>query len=82
MGAAYLCAIAGIANDHTDRNTTAYIQSWISRLEENNRLIIQAAANAQKAVDLIVGTTFEGEITEATREAVASGSSSVEPFAA
>ena len=82
MGAAYLCAIAGIANDHTDRNTTAYIQSWISRLEENNRLIIQAAANAQKAVDLIVGTTFEEEITEATREAVASGSSSVEPFAA
>lgn len=27
MGAAFLCAIAGIANEHTDRNTTAYIQN-------------------------------------------------------
>jgi len=27
MGAAFLCAIAGIANEHTDRNTTAYLQS-------------------------------------------------------
>lgn len=49
MGVTYLCAIAGIANEHTDRNTTAYIQSWISRLEEDNQLIPQAAANAQKA---------------------------------
>jgi antirestriction protein ArdC len=32
MGAAYLCAVAGIANEHTDRNTTAYIQSWIAAL--------------------------------------------------
>jgi antirestriction protein ArdC len=65
MAAAYLCAIAGIGNEHTDCNTMAYIQSWISRLEEDNRLIVQAAA-AQKAIDLIVGTTFEEEITEET----------------
>jgi antirestriction protein ArdC len=78
MGAAYLCAIAGIGNEHTDRNTTAYIQSWVSRLEEDNRLIVQAAANAQKAIDLIVGTTFEEEITEETGEAVAGGFPSVE----
>ena len=61
MGAAFLCAIAGIANEHTDRNTTAYIQNWIAKLEEDNRLIIHAAANAQRAVDLILGTTFEEE---------------------
>jgi len=35
MGAAFLCAIAGIANEHTDRNTTAYIQNWIEKLEED-----------------------------------------------
>lgn len=51
MGAAFLCAIAGIANEHTDRNTTAYIQNWIEKLEEDNRLIVHAAANAQRAVD-------------------------------
>jgi antirestriction protein ArdC len=44
MGAAFLCAIAGIANEHTDRNTTAYIQNWIAKLEEDNRLIVCAAA--------------------------------------
>jgi antirestriction protein ArdC len=59
MGAAFLCAIAGIANEHTDRNTTAYIQNWISKLEEDNRLIVHAAANAQRAADCILGETFE-----------------------
>lgn len=61
MGAAFLSAIAGIANEHTDRNTTAYIQNWIAKLEEDNRLIVHAAANAQRAVDLILGSTFEEE---------------------
>ena len=61
MGAAFLGAIAGIANEHTDRNTTAYIQNWISKLEEDNRLIVHAAANAQRAVDMILGSTFEEE---------------------
>jgi len=67
MGAAFLCAIAGIANEHTDRNTTAYIQNWIAKLEEDNRLIVQAAANAQRAVDCILGNAFEEE-KEATEE--------------
>jgi antirestriction protein ArdC len=40
---------------------TAYIQNWIAKLEEDNRLIVHAAANAQRAVDLILGTTFEQE---------------------
>jgi antirestriction protein ArdC len=79
MGAAFLCAISGIANEHTDRNTTAYLQSWISKLEEDNRLIVHAAANAQRAVDAIVGTTFEDEAesTEESGEEVAAGGSDV-----
>ena len=58
-----------------DRNTTAYLQSWIAKLEEDNRLIVHAAANAQRAVDSILGTTFEEEVesTEDTGEAVAGG---------
>src|ERR1700689_971648 len=64
MGAAFLCAIAEIANEHTDRNTTAYIQNWISKLEEDNRLMVHAAANAQKAVDSILGSTFTEEAEE------------------
>lgn len=59
MGAAFLCAVAGIANEHTDGNTIAYIQNWISKLEEDNRLVIYAAANAQRAADCILGESFE-----------------------
>jgi antirestriction protein ArdC len=60
-GSAFLCAIAGIGNDRTYRNTTAYIQNWISRLEQDNRLIVTAAAAAQKAVDLITGYTYTAD---------------------
>ena len=60
-GAAFLCAIAGIENTHTERNTTAYLQNWIKQLEGDNRLIVQAAAAAQKAVDLITEQTREEE---------------------
>ena len=60
-GAAFLCTIAGIGNDRTERNTTAYIQNWIARLEQDNRLIVTAAAAAQKAVDLITGYTYTSE---------------------
>lgn len=63
-GAAFLCAIADIATKHTEHNTAAYIQNWISKLEQDNRLIVQAAASAQRAVDLITGHGFEGENTE------------------
>lgn len=75
MGAAFLCAIAEIANEHTDRDTTAYIQSWISKLEEDNRLIVHAAANAQRAVDLILGSRIEeeNETTENAGDAAGSG---------
>ncbi|HEY2473001.1 MAG TPA: zincin-like metallopeptidase domain-containing protein [Terracidiphilus sp.] len=68
MGAAFLCAITDIANEHTDRNTTAYIQNWIEKLEEDNRLIVHTAANAQRAVDCILGSTFEEE-SETAEEA-------------
>ncbi len=63
-GAAFLCAFAGIATKHTEQNTAAYIQNWISKLEQDNRLIVQAAASAQRAVDFITGHSFEGQNAE------------------
>jgi antirestriction protein ArdC len=76
MGAAFLCAMAGIANEHTDRNAIAYIQNWIARLEADNRLVIHAAANAQRAADCILGNTFEEE-TERKEDAGGTASSGV-----
>jgi antirestriction protein ArdC len=54
MGAAYLCGIAGIANRTLD-NSTAYIQGWLAKLKRDPKMLVQAAAQAQRAVDYITG---------------------------
>jgi antirestriction protein ArdC len=56
MGAAYLCAIAGVENRTID-NSAAYIGSWLRRLNDDARLIVQAAAQAQRAADFIMGAS-------------------------
>ena len=53
IGAAALMNDAGIETDKTLKNSTAYIQSWIAVLKNDNNMIIQAASRAQKAVDYI-----------------------------
>jgi antirestriction protein ArdC len=54
MGAAMLCGIAGIESQ-TRGNSAAYLQIWISRLKSDSRLVVSAAAQAQKAADYILG---------------------------
>jgi antirestriction protein ArdC len=56
MGAAFLCGVAGIANETVD-TSVAYIQSWLTKLQNDTRLVILAAAQAQKAADYILGNT-------------------------
>lgn len=58
MTAAYLLATAGL-DAPTIENSAAYIASWKSRLAEDPRTIVVAAAQAQKAADYILGVTFE-----------------------
>jgi antirestriction protein ArdC len=52
MGAAYLCGLAGIENATID-NSAAYLQGWLRKLGSEPKLLVQAAAQAQKAVDYI-----------------------------
>lgn len=54
MGAAFLCGICGIENNTIDRSA-AYIDNWISKLKEDNTLLMKSAAAAQKAADHIRG---------------------------
>ena len=61
MGAAMLCGIAGIDQASTIPATANYLAHWRDALKGDNKLIVQAAAQAQKAVDLVVGTTFDNE---------------------
>jgi len=54
MGASFLCALTGIVPTTID-NSVAYISSWINYLKNDKRAVIQAASQAQKAVDFITG---------------------------
>jgi antirestriction protein ArdC len=53
LSAAFLCAEAGISNA-VIRNQAAYVAGWLQRLRDDRRLIVQAAAQAQKAADYIL----------------------------
>lgn len=53
IGASFLCAQASI--DSTFENSVAYIQTWAKTLKTDPKMIIHAAARAQKAVDWILG---------------------------
>jgi len=52
MGASYLCGVCGIANV-TLANSAAYLQSWVAALHHDATLLVQAAAQAQKAADYL-----------------------------
>ena len=60
MGAAFLCGVAGIEN-RTCLDSASYIQAWLSKLQDDPKLLIQAAAQAQKAADCILGEDIEAE---------------------
>ena len=54
MGAAFLCGICGIGNMIID-NSAAYIDGWRRKIKGDKRLVVNSAAQAQKAVDYIIG---------------------------
>ena len=54
MTAAFLCGETGIENQTID-NSAAYINGWLKKLRNDEKLVIHAAAQAQKAVDYILG---------------------------
>jgi antirestriction protein ArdC len=53
LGAAFLCAEAGISNA-VIANQAAYLAGWLKALRDNRRLLIHAAAQAQHAADFIL----------------------------
>ena len=58
MTAAFLCGDSGI--ERTIDNSAAYIKGWLKKLRSEKRLVVLAAAQAQKAADFIKGIKHEG----------------------
>jgi len=56
MGAAFLCGCTGIENRIID-NSAAYVAGWLKAIKENKKIVITAAAAAQKAADHILNKT-------------------------
>ena len=53
MGAAFLCAEAGISPAVIE-NQAAYIHGWLKKIRDDRKLVIHAAAKAQKAADYVL----------------------------
>ena len=68
MGACFLANEAGIEMDVD--NSAAYIGSWLEKLEENPKWVVQAASKADKAVGWIKGQRPEVTIDSAVAVAV------------
>ncbi len=69
MGAAFLCGHAEIV-ERTIDNSAAYLQGWLEQLRNDKTLILQAAAQAQKSADFILGN-FPPEAEPETENAKA-----------
>jgi antirestriction protein ArdC len=59
MGAAFLAAETGVSSDRSEEQTAAYVQSWLTTIKEDRKLVVQAAAAAQKAADRVLEPSLE-----------------------
>ena len=64
LGAAFLSNEAGILDSVRFENSAAYLGSWIQKLENDPRMIISAASQAQRASDFIMGIEHKESLQE------------------
>ena len=60
IGSASLLATLGVENERTFKNSAAYLQNWLKALRNDKKMIVKAAAQAEKAIKLILNIK-EGE---------------------
>ncbi len=58
MTSAFLCGHAGISPKVVE-NQAAYLDGWRKKISEDPKLVVQAAAEAQKAADYVLDRRFE-----------------------
>lgn len=68
IGAAFLCAVTGIANERTIEDQGAYISHWQEFLQGDSTAFMRACSEAQKAVDYIRGL-IQADKIKTTEEA-------------
>ena len=61
IGASSILYVLGMETENTFNNSAAYIQSWLNVLKNDAKMIVSAAARADKAVKLILNHQYEEE---------------------
>lgn len=64
LGASFLSNEAGILNQVQFDNSAAYLNSWIKNLENDPKLIVQAASHAQRGADYVLGMSQKESLHE------------------
>ena len=54
LGASFLAAYTGIDREKLMKNNAAYLKGWLSKFRDDKKILLKAAAEAQKAVSWIV----------------------------
>lgn len=65
LTSAFLLAVAGIDSTSAFDNSASYIDGWRRRISKDPKLVVMAAAQAQKAADYILGIEYSGAEPEA-----------------
>lgn len=61
LGSQFICSQLGISTEKTFQNSSAYIRSWIKKLQDDTKMIVQASTKAQKACEYLLGFSAEDE---------------------
>jgi hypothetical protein len=64
LGAAFLSNEAGILDSVRFENSAAYFASWIQKLENDPRMVVSAASQAQRSSDFIMGIEHKEPLQE------------------
>jgi antirestriction protein ArdC len=64
LGAAFLSNEADILDSVRFQNSAAYLASWIQKLENDPRMIVSAASQAQRSSDFIMGIAHKESLQE------------------
>lgn len=59
MASCFLCDYVGILNNATIESSASYIENWRHKLSKDPKIIVQSAARAQRAADMIAGIVFD-----------------------
>jgi antirestriction protein ArdC len=55
LGSAMICNAINIDSEKAFKNSVAYLHGWLSKLKNDNKMIIWAASKAEKAAKYIMG---------------------------